>query len=435
MMGMKKFPKIKDVIPLTNGVFGHMSYTFPETISVTKEQLDFLFMSSFARRNPAPVIDLLHDEDEGEDEFSQLTDTELTKLASMMLAYYKPKWDKLGEIYSIEYDPIHNYLDEWEDEADGTKENHATIDRDVVDTMNYGTSHSNTRTDQLTEEVEYGKVETRMYGDEEGENALKQETEFGKSTTRKYGDENGHNMLIEETEFGKSTTRKYGDENGDNTLVNETEYGKRDQRIDNLTKTNSGEDSTINSGHDTTSLWGFNSNNPVNSDRVEAGTTARHVIGNPQGNNLLVETNTGGVTDILSGKDSVTTSGEYTDGTDGKDKVTTSGEYTDGTDGKDTVTTSGEYSDYSDGKDTKKNTGSQTNVGNDSTTGTNSRATDETDAGFETTNLDREGRHFGNIGNLTSQQMIKEEIELWKWNYIQSILEDARDFLTLPMYL
>lgn len=43
--------------------------------------------------------------------------------------------------------------------------------------------------------------------------------------------------------------------------------------------------------------------------------------------------------------------------------------------------------------------------------------------------------HKGNIGNLTSQQMIKQEIELRQWNFIQSVLEDAKELLTIPMYL
>jgi hypothetical protein len=48
---------------------------------------------------------------------------------------------------------------------------------------------------------------------------------------------------------------------------------------------------------------------------------------------------------------------------------------------------------------------------------------------------DRIGRHFGNIGNLTSQKMILEEINLWKWNYMQEILNDVKEFCTLPVYL
>lgn len=47
----------------------------------------------------------------------------------------------------------------------------------------------------------------------------------------------------------------------------------------------------------------------------------------------------------------------------------------------------------------------------------------------------REVTRSGNIGNITSQQMITQEIDLWKWNIIKSILEDVRDFTTIQVYI
>ena len=52
-----------------------------------------------------------------------------------------------------------------------------------------------------------------------------------------------------------------------------------------------------------------------------------------------------------------------------------------------------------------------------------------------TTNKDRSGSHSGNIGNITSQKMINEEIKLWKWNYMREILDDLKEFCALPVYL
>ena len=46
----------------------------------------------------------------------------------------------------------------------------------------------------------------------------------------------------------------------------------------------------------------------------------------------------------------------------------------------------------------------------------------------------REFTHLGNIGNQTTQQLLTEEIELWRWNFIQEVLNDVKDFLTLPVY-
>lgn len=55
-----------------------------------------------------------------------------------------------------------------------------------------------------------------------------------------------------------------------------------------------------------------------------------------------------------------------------------------------------------------------------------------------TTNTNERTRtsvHEGNIGNLTTQQLMRQEIELWKWNFTQTVLADINEFLTIPIYL
>lgn len=44
-------------------------------------------------------------------------------------------------------------------------------------------------------------------------------------------------------------------------------------------------------------------------------------------------------------------------------------------------------------------------------------------------------KHQGNIGNLTTQDLLKQEIKLWEWNFIDTILSDVKELLTLPIYL
>ena len=308
-----RFPKIKDVLPIENGLFYHMDYDFSEL--VTNSQLDFLFLSQFAQRNPAPVIDMLHDEDEDEDNFSQLTDTELQTLADLMVGYFKPRWDKLKDIYGIEYDPIHNFLDEWEDEMEGAKSEDRSSESERVDTHDTTVAINNLRTDALQE------LETRNLSD-------------------------------------------------GNT------------RTDNLSETNTGTQSNSGSNTNTSSVWGFNSSTDVNSDK-DTGSNSNTRTDN------LTKANTGTVTDSGTHTGSVTTA----------------------------------------------NTGTVTDAGTNKTTGTESRAYTDSFQANEEQARERSGRHFGNIGNLTSQKMIKEEIELWKWSYIQEILNDAKSFLTLEVYL
>jgi hypothetical protein len=368
---------MKQLLPLTNGIFGHMTYTFD--YEITKDQLDLLLLSNIGQRNPSPVVDVVHG-DEWEGPISQLTDAELTKLASVMLATYKPKWDKLADVYSIEYDPIHNYLDEWEDENDGTENVDETINVDRTDTFGTTVATSSTRTDNLSQ------LETRNL-------ATSNEREFDNS---------------EETTFGKTNTRT------DDFDV-ATTYGRTETETDNLAIANTGTQTTA-VQNDTTvdSVWGFNSSNDVNADKsVNNGTTLR--------TDNLNEAHTGTVTKALSGTDTEAHDGTVTDALSGKDKTAYDGTVTDSGTSTGTVTTA--------------NTGTQSTSGTVGTTGTNDRDTATTRDTDTTDHRERSGRHFGNIGNLTSQKMILEEIELWKWSYINEVLDDAKNFLTLPIYI
>lgn len=368
---------MRQILPLTNGIFGHMNYTFD--YEITKDQLDLLLLSNIGNRNPSPVVDLVH-EDEWEDPIEKLTDAELTKLAAVMLATYKPKWDKLADVYSIEYDPIHNYLDEWEDENDGTENVDETIDADRTDTFGTTVTTSSTRTDDLSQ------LETR---------------DLSKSNEREYDNS-------EETTFGKTNTRT------DNYDVSTT-YGKTETETDDFDIANTGTQTTV-VQNDTTvdSVWGFNSSNDVNADKsVNNGTTVR--------TDNLNEAHDGTIEKALSGTDAESHTGTVTDALSGKDKTAFDGTVTDTGAETGTVTTA--------------NTGTQSTNGTVGTTGDNTRETDTRRDTDTTDHRERSGRHFGNIGNLTSQKMILEEIELWKWSYINEVLDDAKDFLTIPIYI
>ena len=368
-----KVPKIKDVLEFGNGIFSHMvNEDFHNLID--KYQLDLLFMSNYANRSIAPVIELCRQPDD--DPFSKLTDAEASMVAEMMWNYYRYKWEKLATIYDIQYDPIHNYLDEWEDSMDQSSSESGTNSGSDVMSYNSSISHNNLRTDNLEEREDrhLNNGNTREFQND------KTKTDYSSAVTHSI---DANDPMTEDVGYGKTTTKR-------------------------------GEENTVNSGSDTNSIWGFNSGNAVNSDRTTLGTTNRHTFGEPnQGNNPLVET--------LGGHDVTVKTGSNSDSKSGYDEVTHSGKIVDsGTEG---------------GYKTIDNTGTVTDAGSDSHSGTDTRTTSSSSSDTGSLDRDREGRHFGNIGNLTSQKMIKEEIELWKWSYVQTILEDARDFLSLPIYL
>lgn len=337
---LRKVQRVKTVIPKSNGIFGHMDYTFRD--EVTKANLDLMFYANFGYRPVSPVVDAVQDEF-GE----QLGNDELNVLAALVLEKYKPKWDKLAEIYDIEYDPIHNYLDEWEDSSSGTKMEALTDS--IMRTDNYGhvVSDDVTRTDNLTE--------------------------------------------------GTSSSRDIDVTRTDN-LTETDAYGKTDTRTDNLLETENRTNSKTGSGTENTSVFGFNSSTAVGSDTVGTSNTNSETISG-------TVSNTGTSANVSSGSDTVTNTGTQRTVTD------------------------------DDVSQTVTNTGTRTDERDIVNSGSDTRSIAETRNNTENDSRDRDGRHFGNIGNLTSQKQILEEINLWRWNYMQEILNDVKEFCCLPTYM
>lgn len=81
------------------------------------------------------------------------------------------------------------------------------------------------------------------------------------------------------------------------------------------------------------------------------------------------------------------------------------------------------------------NTGTQKNVAVNTDNITDTKITKDSKVSDIVNDRTRNSTHEGNIGNLTTQQLMKQEIELWQWNFIQMVLADVKDFLTIPIYL
>lgn len=299
----REHQKIREVIPKSNGIFSHMNYTF--RAEVTKTNLDLLFYTNYGLKSPSPIVDAIQ-ETAGE----QLTSAELDLLAASILEMYKPKWDKLGEIYDIEYDPIHNYLDQYEDESDGTRNETESDEYTRADAYGHTVGDNNLRTDNLTETVTYGRSETRT---------------------------------------------------------------------DNLTETEDVSTTTTGTDSNANNVYGFNSSTAVGHDTSSGSNSSSETVDR----------------DIHNTGTQASTSG---------------------------------------GADTTANSGTRTDARTITNGGTDTRTFDEdrTDAVAE--HKERSGRHSGNIGNLTSQKQILEEISLWRWNYMKEILNDVKEFCTLPLY-
>ena len=91
--------------------------------------------------------------------------------------------------------------------------------------------------------------------------------------------------------------------------------------------------------------------------------------------------------------------------------------------------------DHEVGSNTIDNTGTQKNVSTDTNTVDKTKTSAITVENHSGNDRTRTSTHSGNIGNLTTQQLMKQELELWKWNFVQSVLDDLKEFVTLPIYL
>ena len=352
-----------------------MNYQF--RAEVTKTTLDFRFGSEFAKKNPSPIVERILGDDE------EMSSAKLDFLAQMILETYQPKWDKLGLIYDIEYDPIHNYLDEWEDTSQE--------DRDLTGST----------TDAKT--VEYGKVET----------VDKTRTDnLANSETTTYNTTNTRTDNLTELEtrnLGSSATRT-------DNLMETDSYGKTSTRTDNLHEVIDEDGTNSNSESGADNIYGFNSATAVgaNTDSSSnSGTNSRDVVTDNTGTQAIAE----------GGSDTKANTGtQSTTGTD-TGTVTTANTGTMQNAQTGTVGVSG------------TNTGTQDIDQTTTLSGVDTTRDTESTHDIESTGRDRAGRHFGNIGNLTSQKQILEEINLWRWNYVNEILNDVKDFCCLPVYL
>lgn len=223
-----------------------MNYDFG---NLTKDYLDIMFYSKWSERPTSQLIETFDFEESG-----KLNEESLVTIAAILVELFTPKWDKLKNLHQLEYDPIHNYLDKWEDHSDGV----SSLDG------------KNDRSDNFTD------LQT---------NDLKSD-------------------------------RTYSSSNNDDT-----------------------------------SISAFNSGGKVPTDYETGG---------------------------------------------------------------------------------ENGTESNTNEGTVTTNRTGSRS--DTIEENSTNKIDRHGQHEGNIGNITTQQLIREEIKTWEWNFMEQVLDDVKSQLTNPMY-
>ena len=94
--------------------------------------------------------------------------------------------------------------------------------------------------------------------------------------------------------------------------------------------------------------------------------------------------------------------------------------------GSNSNTESGTVTTTHSGNLTTTNSGTQSNAG--------SNTYSETSGDDTSSERNREYTKTGNIGNISTQKLLNEELDLWRYNFICEMMRDVANFVSLPIY-
>lgn len=170
----------------------------------------------------------------------------------------------------------------------------------------------------------------------------------------------------------------------------------------------------------------WSDNKDFDSDRLETDNLTRTDV--IDSTTTLDKTRTDNLAENSSGTSSESSTNSTTDGKWGFNVSSAEGSRPTDTSSSSTSTNS------QDSRETL-NTGTQEVDSNESTNANNVRTNTGTVSNKDKEYTERSGIHSGNIGNLTSQKQINEEIALWQWQFIDEVVKDLISLLTLPIYI
>lgn len=409
---MKK-PKIKDCLPLVNGIWGHINYEFPEIFDIDSSQLDIVFLSNWSMRTAAPILNVIH----SDETTTMLNNEELTLLADVINGMYKHKWDKLMDVAEMEYDPIHNFSDhliesvEYSEDESGSKSG--------------STSNSNTRTDNLTttQTDRRGYTDTFNNSDTRTDNLTEGHSYNSKNTKDQkedgYTDQDTSKLAYSEQAAGSPAYTDQVTDGHTQQDPNALGFTQQDENYKAYTEQDASHKKTTEE-----LIVGFNSSDysGANKEITDSGKvfTSQGKVNNSVG---TVNTSQGR---IESSQGKINTSvgkvlnsvGRIEDAHSGNDTITNTG--------TETTAHSGTVGRVNSGTLTEQDTGTQTNSGSGTSSETSSNGRDG--------ERSREYTKTGNIGNISTQKLLNEEIDLWKYNFILEMMRDVINFISLPIY-
>lgn len=491
---MRHPSRVHELIPLVNGLFAHMDYQFWD---FTSEELEILMHSRFGQRPVAPLLDII--QGPPDDPFAcrkMLTDEQLTLLASIILKTYRNKWDRLGAIHSLEYDVLKNYLDEYQevvrdDTDESTERELSKSDEDSQvsrltttsgtegEQSNVSSNEStNTRNDDFMSEFSRVSKDLQTRTDDLEESKVRSEVtasirtdDLEESTDKTTTDESVRtDALRESTTKNQASSEQRVDALTDTT----TGTGTEDVTHSGGTYQESTEKASASTGNklNSTGIYGFNSIEPVDdsTSNTDANMTERETAttqysgsksdsssstqdttvehtGNQLKQNVGSEdaskSNTGTQTTAADGHEVSlkTNSGSQQTDTDVDETYIKANRGTQGIEEDVSITDATHTSDEQEsmtksyGANSGKTSSSAiTDTDNEVNRQAVSRLNDSVIVNRALARA-KQSVHKGNIGNLTPQQLITQEIELWRWNFIDEVMSDIKSMITIPIYI
>ena len=391
---------VKTVFSPVN-IFTYMDLSTFQDILLDEDEINILFLTFYSSRIVTPLVENFCDVNH------ELTDDTASQLAQIIWRYYYKKWLKYYDTLRIEYNPIYNY----HDEHTGTDTTTTSQEKEKEDKTK--SDSGNLRTFQNVREIT-----THNTTDTDTHNTTETETQNL--------EEDVTNNTTDTTTYDSSSTLTL------NTSKPKTIAGSKDT-VHDYTATNPSDvysetstDTRSKNDNDeliTNKIWAFNttaeSGIPQSTSATSTdykNTNVKNISGKYKDSETFTnysetETNTGTETTDKTGTDSLEKIGTTTTQNTGTDTLTKTG--------TDTLTKTG--------TDTKENVGTIADTHYHDMLITEDNNSEEV--------VEYNSLHEGNIGNLTTQHLIEEELELRRETFIQRILNDVKELVTLDIYL
>lgn len=453
---MTERKKLNEILPLNLGLFSHMENPVwkPRYQSF---DMDLEFITTYGERLASPLA--THFARNGE-----MTESEVKQLANMIYRKYKDNWERRYAVLDLQYQIAENY-NMIESEATDRDTLEQTI-RELMRTNNESTKQLNDLMQILENDLTNKNIKTGTDSVKTDINDTTSTNQTETVTGTNIGTSTETQSFIDRKDTETRNLSKTGTNNdtisGSKTdelsFVNRKDTTSGSEKVvgtESDSGTSSGTDRTNTSRNGEDKVYAFNSTGPTpsneNNNLEDTTVTRNNTAENTKTTDSTTTTNgeltkTGTERHILT--DTTTNTSETSESDKGTVETTKTGQEKNvrsddfqTTDNKSINGTN--ISEGSQKTDTTYNT-TETNTSTGTSTTSNKGSVETTLTGSEDVNETgnvtgsvKETRTLerrGNIGVTTTTALIKEHLELWEYNFLDSVYKDVASMLTLQIW-